>query len=229
VYFLNEKHQVRLAGTLTLPHANGPFPAVMLISGAGPQDRNYRVFGHKPFLVLADHLTKLGIAVLRVDDRGVGKSTGSFTEATSQDFADDALAGIEYLKTRSEIAHKKIGLLGHSEGGLIAPMVAARSRDVAFVVMMAGPGLKGDEIVVGAAGADYTGGNKDYTVLKLPNLNHLFQTAETGAISEYEMIEETLAVMALDAVSNWILKHTSGKSTINNACTSKRCTRHEVR
>jgi hypothetical protein len=274
-----------------------------------------------------------------VDDRGVGKSTGSFSDATSQDFASDALAGIEYLKTRKEINGGKIGLLGHSEGGLIAPMVAAQSRDVAFVVMMAGPGLKGDQIVVGAGGADYkggwmsedvvaenraaqerifdiikhekdrgvseirirkeaevfrdlaarikteapeskketaetvaaaiesqtklflsrwfrfyltydprtalmkvkcpvlavngerdiqvpakenleairqaleSGGNKDYTVLTLPNLNHLFQTAETGAISEYEQIEETLSVLALDMVSNWILKHTSPEST----------------
>ena len=340
VSFLNEKDQVRLAGTLTLPKSDGPFPAVILITGFGPQDRNDSVFGHKPFLVLADHLTRLGIAVLRVDDRGVGESTGNFSEATSQDFAADVLAAIAYLKTRSEIAHDRVGLVGHSEGGLIASMVAAQSRDVAFVVMMAGPGLKGDQIVVGAAGADYkggwmsdevvaeiraaqerifdiikhekdlavletkirkeagvfcdlaariradapeskketaetvaaaiesqtqlflspwfrfylmydprtslmrvkcpvlavngerdievparenleaigqaleSGGNKDHTIQAMPNLNHLFQTAETGAISEYEQIEETLSVSALDTVSNWILKHTNRKSSI---------------
>ena len=110
--------------------------------------------GTNPFSLLADYLTSLGIAVLRVDDRGVGKSTGSFSEATTEDFAADALAGIEYLKTRKEIAPEKIGLLGHSEGGLIAPIVAAQSRDVAFVVMMAGPGLKGEQVVIGAGGVE---------------------------------------------------------------------------
>ena len=154
VVFENEKHGVRLAGTLTLPLAKGPFPAVLLCTETGPQDRDGTVFGHKPFLLVADYLTRLGIAVLRVDDRGVGKSTGSFSEATSEDFAADALVGIEYLKTRKEIAPEKIGLLGHGEGGLIAPIVAAQSRDVAFVVMMAGPGLKGDQLVIGAGGIE---------------------------------------------------------------------------
>jgi pimeloyl-ACP methyl ester carboxylesterase len=293
------------------------------------------MFGHKPFLVLADHLTRLGIAVLRVDDRGVGKSTGSFSDATSADFAADVLAGVEYLKTRKEIAQGKIGLLGHCEGGLVASMAAASSREVAFLVMMAGPGLKGDQIVVGPGGTDLDGewlsseliaqtraaqerifaiikhekdhmlaqarvrkeaevfrciaariraeasesrrdaaetaaaaiegqlplflsrwfqfyltydpqtallrvkcpvlavngekdmqvpakenleairdafvfgGNRDYTILMLPNLNHLFQTAETGAISEYEQIEETWSELALDTVSSWILRHTN--------------------
>src|SRR5262245_9926386 len=108
VVFRNEKHRVRLAGTLTLPQDKGPFPAVVLITGLGPQDRNEDMFGHKPFLVLADHLTRLGVAVLRVDDRGVGQSTGNFSEATTEDFAADALAGVEYLKTRKDIAHGKI-------------------------------------------------------------------------------------------------------------------------
>jgi uncharacterized protein len=334
VVFQNVKDRVRLAGTLTLPLSMAPFPAVVLCTGSGPQDRNEEVFGHKPFLVLADHLTRLGIAVLRVDDRGVGKSTGTFTEATSEDFAADALAAVEYLKTRKEIDPSEIGLLGHCEGGLIASMVAVQSRDVAFLVMMAGPGLRGDQISLGPGGADLeaglisdeliaqlraaqdrifsiikqeqhhggaearvrkeaevfrhiatriraestgfqrkkaetvaasiesqppvllsrwfrfylrydprtalmkvkcpvlaingdkdiqvpaqanlkvirealeSGGNKDYSVLMLPNLNHLFQTADTGAISEYARIEETLSVLALDTVSDWILKHT---------------------
>jgi pimeloyl-ACP methyl ester carboxylesterase len=331
----NEKDRVRLAGTLSLPLSRGPFPAVVLCTGSGPQNRNEDMFGHQPFRVLADHLTRLGIAVLRVDDRGVGRSTGNFSEATTEDFAADALAGIEYLKTRKEIDRKRIGLLGHCEGGLIASMAAAASRDVAFLVMMAAPGLKGDQIVLGAGGADLDGwinseliaqtraaqeriftiikqekdqhviddgvrkeaevfrdiaarirsesccqtrpaetenvaaaierqtqlflsawfqfylkydprttltqvkcpvlavngekdiqvpakanleairgalalgGNKDYTVLLLPHLNHLFQTAGTGAISEYEQIEETISTVALDTVSNWILKHTN--------------------
>ncbi|HZS10056.1 MAG TPA: alpha/beta hydrolase [Blastocatellia bacterium] len=138
---------VKLAGTLTLPRSPGPFPVVLLITGSGPQDRNEALLGHKPFLVLADHLTRQGIAVLRVDDRGVGKSTGRFGDATSEDFAGDALAGVEYLKTRREINPKQIGLIGHSEGGLIAPMVAAKSKDVAFIVLMAGPGVTGEEIL----------------------------------------------------------------------------------
>src|ERR1700752_605967 len=154
VVFENVKDGVRLAGTLTIPFSKGPFPAAVLCTGTGPQDRDETAFGHKPFRLLADYLTRLGIAVLRVDDRGVGNSTGSFSEATSEDFASDALAGIKYLKTRKEIEPEKIGLLGHSEGGLIAPIVAAQSNVVAFVVMMAGPGLKGEQVVIGAGGIE---------------------------------------------------------------------------
>jgi pimeloyl-ACP methyl ester carboxylesterase len=138
---------VKLAGTLTLPKSNGPFAAALLITGSGPQDRDEALMGHKPFLVLSDYLTRRGIAVLRVDDRGVGKSTGNFGTATTKDFATDAVAGIEYLKTRKDIDPKRIGLIGHSEGADIAPMVAAESPDVAFIVMMAGTALPGDELL----------------------------------------------------------------------------------
>jgi len=138
---------VRLAGTLTFPSEGGPFPAAILISGSGPQDRNEEVFGHKPFLVLSDHLSRAGIAVLRVDDRGVGGSGGSTSESTTEDFAGDVLAGIAFLKNRPEVDPKRIGLIGHSEGGIIAPLVASRSDDVAFVIMLAGPGVPGDEIL----------------------------------------------------------------------------------
>jgi pimeloyl-ACP methyl ester carboxylesterase len=131
---------VELAGTLTMPEGQGPFPAVILISGSGPQNRDEELMGHKPFLVLADYLTRKGLAVLRFDDRGTAKSTGDFSKATGEDFATDVEAGIAYLKSRREIAAKKIGLLGHSEGGMIAPMVAARSTDVAFLVLIAAPG-----------------------------------------------------------------------------------------
>jgi pimeloyl-ACP methyl ester carboxylesterase len=119
-----------------------------LIPGSGPHDRDETLLGHKVFLVLADYLTRKGIVVLRVDDRGVGKSTGNLADATTADLATDAEAGVAYLKTRSEVDPHKIGLIGHSEGGLIAPMVAARNADVAFIVMMAGPGVPGDEILV---------------------------------------------------------------------------------
>ncbi|HVG43476.1 MAG TPA: alpha/beta fold hydrolase [Longimicrobium sp.] len=138
---------VRLAGTLTLPQGTGPFPAVVLVSGSGPQDRDEEILGHRPFAVLADHLTRQGIAVLRYDDRGVAKSTGSFVDATSGDFADDALAAVRYLGTRREVAPRKIGIAGHSEGGMIAPMVAVRAPEVAFLVLLAGTGLPGDSIL----------------------------------------------------------------------------------
>ncbi len=147
VSYPNEKAGIQLAGTLTLPDTIGQHSAVILITGSGAQDRNETVFGHRPFLVLADYLTRHGIAVLRVDDRGVGGSTGNTAQSTSEDFASDVLAGMKYLKTRKEIDPKKIGLIGHSEGGIIAPMVAAQSPDVAFVVLMAGTGLTGKEIL----------------------------------------------------------------------------------
>ena len=147
VSYPNKPGGVTLAGTLTEPEGPGPFPAVILISGSGAQDRDETIFEHKPFLVLADALTRRGIAVLRVDDRGVGGSTGKTATSTSDDFAGDVLAGIAFLKTRAEIDGKRIGLMGHSEGGIIAPMVAGRSADVAFIVLLAGTGLPGEEIL----------------------------------------------------------------------------------
>ncbi len=138
---------VVLAGTLTLPRGSGPFPAAVLVTGSGPQDRDETIMGHKPFLVLADYLTRHGVAVLRYDDRGVGRSTGDFAAATTRDFAKDALAAVEFLHRRAEIAHDRIGVIGHSEGGLIAPMVAAESSDVAYIVLLAGPGLPGEQII----------------------------------------------------------------------------------
>ena len=145
---LTKKVEITLAGTLTLPESGGPFPAVLLITGSGPQDRDETVAGHKPFWIIADYLTRQGIAVLRVDDRGTGKSTGFFKGATSGDFATDVLAGVAYLKSRKEINPRQIGLVGHSEGGLIAPMVAVQSDDVAFIVLLAGPGVDGSQILL---------------------------------------------------------------------------------
>lgn len=142
VYFENKPAQVTLSGTLTLPNGKAPFPAVILIAGMGPNDRDCLMFGHKVFLVMADYLTQRGIAVLRFDKRGVGKSTGAFsTSLTSYDFAQDVLAGVEYLKTRNDINAQKIGLLGESEGAIIAPMVATQSNNVAFLILMAGAAL----------------------------------------------------------------------------------------
>ncbi|HEV7659467.1 MAG TPA: alpha/beta hydrolase [Allosphingosinicella sp.] len=131
---------VTLAGTLTLPQGEGPFAAAILISGSGAQDRDESLMGHKPFAVLADHLTRQGIAVLRYDDRGTASSTGNFQGATSADFATDAAAAFAYLRTRREIAGDAIGYIGHSEGGMIGPLAAADSPGAAFMVLLAGPG-----------------------------------------------------------------------------------------
>ncbi len=147
VSYSNPAAKIQLAGTLTIPLGKGPFPAVLLMAGSGPHDRDESIAGHKPFLVLADYLTRKGIVVLRADKRGVGKSTGDYSKAVMEDFASDGEAGVAYLKTRAEVDPKKIGLVGHSEGGIEAPMAAVADSDVAFIVMMAGPGVRGDELL----------------------------------------------------------------------------------
>jgi pimeloyl-ACP methyl ester carboxylesterase len=177
VSYHNKADHVTLAATLTVPPGKGPFPAVLLISGSGPHDRDETVFGHKPFLVLADYLTRQNVVVLRADDRGVGKSTGSRAAATTANFAADAEAGVEYLKTRSEVDPHKIGLIGHSEGGIIAPMVAARNADVAFVVMMAAPGVPGDEVL------------PEQVLLISEASGAAHETAEKDAASERELLK----------------------------------------
>jgi uncharacterized protein len=311
VSYKNETQGDTLAGTLTIPEGKGPFTAVLLITGSGPQDRDESLLGHKPFLVLSDWLTRHGIEVLRVDDRGFGKSTGVFATGTTADFATDVEAGVAFLKTRPEVNARKIGLIGHSEGGVIAPMVAARNSDVAFIVMLAGTGVPGDQILVAqrklisiAGGMDpaeaekeaaeergmlalvekekgnadlekdlrakmeaaevpaaeigaqvktltspwfeyfltydpavalrkvkcpvlvmngekdlqvppalnlpvirkalQEGGNTEFTIVEMPGLNHLFQTAKTGSPTEYAGIEETMSPTALEKISGWI-------------------------
>lgn len=322
---------ITLAGTLTLPRTPGPHPAALLISGSGPQDRDETLLGHKPFLVLADHLTRRGIAVLRVDDRGVGASEGDFAAADSRDFASDAEAGVRFLAGRPEVDAGAVGLIGHSEGGLVAPMVAAESDDVSWIVLLAGPGIPGDSILylqgaliarasgapeeavranaatqrkmfsvleatpddsvargrleallaetletspgaaamtpeqrratavqqarqvatpwfrfflshdprpvlrrvdvpvlalngqldlqvpprenlAAIAGALREGGNTRVTAHELPGLNHLFQTATTGAPQEYARIEETMSPAVLELVADWILGTTGRRA-----------------
>jgi uncharacterized protein len=139
---------VTLAGTLTVPPGAGPHPAVVMITGSGPQNRDEELFSFRPFRLIADHLTRQGIAVLRYDDRGTAKSTGDFAASTTADFADDAHAAVTFLGALPDIDPKRIGLCGHSEGGLVAPMVAARAPGVAFVVLLAGPGVTGERILV---------------------------------------------------------------------------------
>lgn len=140
---------ITFAGTLSIPPKNGRHPAVVMITGSGPQNRDESVAGFKIFKVIADYLTTNGIAVLRYDDRGVGKSTGkSVNESTSEEFSTDVMEAINFLKSRDDINPKQIGLFGHSEGGLVAPMVAAKSDDVAFIVCMAGTSVNGAEIIM---------------------------------------------------------------------------------
>ncbi len=332
VRFPNPEAGIQLAGTLTLPEGDGPWPAVVMVTGSGPQDRDETILGHKPFLVIADHLTRAGIAVLRYDDRGVAESEGDFSAGTTLDFAGDAAAAVDFLVEHPEVDPTRIGIVGHSEGGLIAPIVAGE-RDVAFVVLLAGTGVDGGAVLLQQAEAisrtmgvsdegvarilDFQramqvilrdeedpdarrealeallegmiesmdpqerveqgipeGGEDDWvqmqlatgaspwfrefvlldpqrylerldvpvlglfaeldlqvlpepnraamaealdraptddlTLMVLPGLNHLFQTAETGAPSEYALIEETFAPLALDTVRDWILERFGG-------------------
>lgn len=321
----NDPDGVKLAGTLTVPLSEGPFPGVILVSGSGANDRNETNLGH--FLLLADYLTRHGIAVLRCDKRGVMRSTGDFSKATMEDFARDALAGVHFLQRRPDVDLKKVGLLGHSEGAIVSAMAAAQSPDVAFIVMMGGSGLNGFDLMVlqdgeetrargateedialirdwvtrfytivrdeqevararekiealyqsmtaqeraafgaegpfprpgttlhidvalspwfrdfvrfdpqpalrkvrcpvlalvggkdaqvpprenarGIEGALRAGECSDYTVKELAGLNHLFQTAKTGAVSEYAQLDEIIAPKALISITHWIMSRT---------------------
>ncbi len=143
VTYFNLDHSIHFGATLTYPKKGRAFPAAVLITGSGQQDRDETLLGHKPFAVIADYLTRRGYAVLRVDDRGTGLTTGDVISATSADFARDVEAGIAYLKTRKEIDAAKIGLIGHSEGAMIAPMIAARNKEVAFIILLASPVVGG--------------------------------------------------------------------------------------
>ena len=192
VTYANKAAGNTLAGTLTIPPGKGPFPAVLLISGSGPNDRDETVFGHKPFLVLSDYLTRKGIVVLRVDKRGVGKSTGDLAHATTADFATDAEAGVQYLKTRAEADPRRIGLIGHSEGGTVAPMLAAGDPGVRFIVLMAGPGVPGDQIIVeqGRLIEEAAGATKEKAAQDADKQRELFALVEKekdGAILDKEL------------------------------------------
>jgi hypothetical protein len=310
------KGRVTLAGTLTIPPGEGPFPAAILIAGSGSLDRDETVAGHKPFLVLADYLTRRGIAVLRADKRGAGESGGDSAKALTADYASDVEAGVAFLRTRPEVDGRRIGLVGHSEGGVIAPMVAAEDRGIAFAVLMAGTGVPGEELVAeqietslelsgsdaataarwgdaarkvvaalkisrdpaaakealtakdgfadamassliaritatpwlrafvaidprvalrgvtcpvlaingskdkqvpagpnlaGIRQALQDGKNLHFEVEEMPGLNHMFQTAETGAPLEYGHIEETMSPVALERIAAWIRAVTHAK------------------
>lgn len=148
VAFPGGEDGVTLAGTLTLPRSEPPFPAVLLVSGSGPQDRDETIMRHKPFLVLADHLTRHGIAVLRYDDRGTAKSTGVFATASTLDFANDAAAGLRFLRSREEVSSGAVGLIGHSEGAIVGALVGSQGREADYLVLLACPGVPGDQVML---------------------------------------------------------------------------------
>lgn len=195
--------EVTLAGTLTLPAGSGPFPAVVLLSGSGPQNRDSEIVGFRPFKVMADRLSQAGIAVLRYDDRGVGGSSGSIQQSTTDDFSGDALAAVRWLAGRPGILASRIGLLGHSEGALTAALAASKSREVAFIVWLAGSGVRGDEVLrqqardmARAAGAD------EETVGRiLASHGRLLELVrDEGDVEEITALTRTLARAQLEAL-----------------------------
>ena len=178
VTFYNDEFGINIAGTLTLPQGEGPFKAAILITGSGGQNRNEELMGHKPFMVIADYLTRNGIAVLRYDDRGIGASEGVYASATSEDLATDVEAAFQFLKDNPKIDSTYIGLIGHSEGGLIAPIVASSNKEVAFIVSLAGPGVKGMDVIL-QQGTDIgrAMGAKEKQLQKSQALNEQIYTA----------------------------------------------------
>lgn len=202
VTYYNKDRSIQFGATLTLPEGKGPFPAIVLISGSGPHNRDAEMMGHKPFAVLADHFTKQGIAVLRADERGVGKSTGEFATATSADFANDISAGVDYLLTRPEINKKKIGLAGHSEGGIVAPMVAVARKDISFLILLAGPGIKNIDLMTeqNIAFLESSGISKAaataYGELYKNILTHVIESADSAAA----------VTAARNSITRWIEK-----------------------
>lgn len=204
VSYSNDAAEVTFAGTLTLPQEGGPFPAALLITGSGGQDRDEALFGHKPFHVIADHLTRAGIAVLRVDDRGVGGTTPGkdVKDATTLDFVEDVLCGVTFLASRPEIDSSKIGLIGHSEGGVIAPLAAVRSEEVAFIVMLAGTGIPGDQLLQqqGRLIGEVSGLEEEELETDLALQKRLFRLLLDDALDD-EQLREKLAVLMRESPS----------------------------
>lgn len=192
----NNLDSVSLAGTLTLPEGKGPFPAVVLVTGSGAQNRDEELMGHKPFAVIADYLTRRGIAVLRCDDRGVGQSTGDFPTSTTADFTQDALAAFDFLTKRPEIARKKIGILGHSEGGTIVFMAAAQNPKIAFVVSLAGAAARGDSLLL----------TQNRAILKAQGAPDSAASAYVDVLRDIFRLQELFPVEYLQAHSDSLAK-----------------------
>lgn len=191
VVFSNNEAAINLAGTFTCPAQSGRFPAVILVAGSGPNNRNEEIFGHKPFLVLADHLTRNGIAVLRYDKRGTGKSEGNFASASIGDFASDARAAIDYLRSKEEVDNGRIGIIGHSEGASVAFVVAA-GDNVSFLVSLAGSGIKGVDLLDMQREAIFSaaGMSKEYIEQSNALLNQAYQM--TKSITDRRVLEEKI-------------------------------------
>jgi uncharacterized protein len=196
---------IKLGCTLTLPSDNGPHPAVVLITGSGAQDRDETIFGFKPFRIIADHLTPNGIAVLRCDDRGVGESTGNVGASTSRGLAGDVIAMVGYLRGRNDIRNELIGLCGHSEGGIIAPMVAGDNTDIAFVISMAGTALPGRDILIAQTELIFESAGMGETITRkqLELINQVYDAAVTGEGWDHiETFVRELAAMQLEQMTD---------------------------
>jgi len=205
VVYQNAAKTQDFGATITIPKGAGPFPAVLLITGSGLENRDEELFGHKPFAVIADFLTKRGYIVLRVDDRSKGQSTGDVKNATTADFAKDVNISFDYLKSRKEVDTKKMGLLGHSEGGLIGPMLASERKDVDFIIMMAGPGGKVAELMVAQNDAvmESMGADKEDVKKYSPLYSQLLQISIKAKDKEEAIAEMT------KAVDKWKAKNTA--------------------
>jgi len=196
---------IKLAGTLTLPKNVKNPPVAIMISGSGPQDRNEELLNHKPFLVIADHLTKNGIAVLRYDDRGVAQSEGTQKDATSADFATDVEAAMAYLKTRTDVNTKQIGLIGHSEGGLIAPIVIANNPDeVAFFVSLAGTGVRGKEVLLPQMrkSIEFQGGPKEDVDFEMAMMQKIFDKIVASPSATNEEVQAGIVTIVQKTAMN---------------------------
>lgn len=200
ISYTNAAGSIRYAATLTLPEGSGPFPAIVLITGSGPQDRDETIFEHKPFAVLADRLTRQGYMVLRADDRGVGKSGGNFATATSADFAEDVNAHLDYLRGRPETDKSKMGMIGHSEGGMIAPLVATQRKDIAFIILMAGPGVPITELMAAQNEAVARAGGVSEAAAK--EIRPLFKRVAGGIMEAPDSVAAFTNVSFL--LENWV-------------------------
>ncbi len=194
VTFTNDAAKVTLAGTLTLPKGPGPFPATVLIAGSGPEDRDAQVANHRPFLVLADYLTRKGIAVLRYDKRGIGDSTGAPDAATTVDLAADAQAALIYLRARKEIDPSRVGLIGHSEGAIIAPLIASTSKDVAWIVLLSAPATKGEDTMLNQSELiARAGGLTDEQIAASLEFDHAAYTLVRNEKDQTQLMEKIVA------------------------------------
>ncbi len=190
--FANEAAGILLSGSLSLPEGRGPFPALVLVTGSGAQNRDEELSGHKPFLVIADYLARRGIASLRYDDRGVGASQGEFASATTLDFAGDAEAAVACLASRPDIDAARIGLVGHSEGAIVAAIAASRDPSLSFIVLLAGPGVRGDELLLMQNAALARASGSDGSFIEKANRINAALYAVAGRTGDLAVLREEI-------------------------------------